>query len=283
MLTSGWEDEPSPSFFQKLMQESVSINDLAPSIMLYNDHSIRLMAFRHYLKFGGYPAIIGDELSEQDRYDWLKGYVNTYLERDIRDLADFRNLEPFIRTQQMTALQTGQTVNLSNLAKETGITAGTTKRFLNYLEISYQVILLQPWFRNQQKRLVKSPKLHYLDPGIQQTILNKRGGLTGNEFESAVVSEIYKQAKYLDIPVSFYYLKTFDGKEVDLLIGTEKGYFAIEIKMTVNAGKQDARHLMGLQSILDKPLLRSFVLSNDPLVKSLAENITAMPAVMFLT
>ena len=102
-------------------------------------------------------------------------------------------------------------------------------------------------------------------------------------FRSAVVSEIYKQAKYLDIPVSFYYLKTFDGKEVDLLIGTEKGYFAIEIKMTVNAGKQDARHLMGLQSILDKPLLRSFVLSNDPLVKSLAENITAMPAVMFLT
>jgi predicted AAA+ superfamily ATPase len=142
---------------------------------------------------------------------------------------------------------------------------------------------LQPWFRNQQKRLVKSPKLHYLDIGVQQAILQKHGGLAGNEFESAVVAEIYKQAKYLQVPTSFYHLQTLDGKEVDLLIETEKGYYAIEIKMTINAGNHDARHLAGLASLLDKPLIASFVLSNDPIVKQLGENVTAIPVAMFLT
>ena len=142
---------------------------------------------------------------------------------------------------------------------------------------------MRPWFRNQTKRLVKSPKLHYLDIGVQHAILQKQGGLTGNEFESAVVAEIFKQASYLQYPASFYHLRTLDGKEVDLLIETEKGYYAIEVKMTINAGTRDTRHLSGLASFLDKPLLASFVLSNDPVVKKLGENITAIPVAMFLT
>jgi len=283
MLTSGWDDEPLPSFFQKLLAGEIASSSLAPSVLLLPDHAARFRAFDYYLKFGGYPAIIGEDLSDEDRYNWLKGYVRTYLERDIRDLADFRNLEPFVLTQHMTALHTGQTTNYSSLAKEAGITSATAKHFLTYLEISYQIILLQPWFRNQHKRLVKSPKLHYLDIGVQHAIIQKQGGLSGNEFESAVVAEIYKQAKYLKVPASFYHLRTLDGKEVDLLIETEKGYYAIEVKMTVNAGNSDARHLTGLADLLDKPLLGSFVLSNDPSVKKLGENITAVPAVMFLT
>ncbi len=283
MLTSGWDDEPLPSFFQKLIAGETTSSKLAPSVLLLPDHAARFQVFDYYLKFGGYPAIIGEDLSDEDRYNWLKGYVRTYLERDIRDLADFRNLEPFVLTQHMTALHTGQTTNYSSLAREAGITSATAKHFLTYLEISYQIILLQPWFRNQHKRLVKSPKLHYLDIGVQHAIIQKQGGLSGNEFESAVVAEIYKQAKYFQFPVSFYHLQTLDGKEVDLLIETEKGYYAIEVKMTINAGNSDARHLNGLADLLDKPLLGSFVLSNDPKVKMLRQNITAVPAVMFLT
>jgi hypothetical protein len=77
-------------------------------------------------------------------------------------------------------------------------------------------------------------------------------------------------------------VQTLDGKEVDLLIETEKGYYAIEIKMTINTGSHDARHFAGLTFILDKPLIASFVLSNDPVVKSLGNNITAIPVAMFL-
>ncbi len=283
ILTSGWNDNILPSFFQKMVSGDTSVKSLEPSVLLLSDHVLRLKAFQYYLKFGGYPAIIGDDIADEDRYEWLRGYVRTYLERDIRDLADFRNLEPFVLTQRMTALHTGQTINYSSLAKETGITAATAKKFLSYLEISYQILLLQPWFRNQHKRLVKSPKLHYLDIGVQHAILQKRGGLTGNEFESAVVAEIFKQSRYLQTPTYFYHLRTLDGKEVDLLIETEAGYYAIEVKMTVNARKEDARHLIGLEQFLDKPLLASVILSNDPVVKQLGENITAIPVAMFLT
>ncbi len=283
MLTSGWEDDPKLSFFQKLLEGTASVESLGPNLLMLPDHAERIQIFQYYLKFGGYPAIIGDEFSDRERYEWLRGYVRTYLERDIRDLANFRNIEPFISIQKITALCTAQTTNYSSLAREAGITSATARQFLSYLDISYQVILLKPWFRNQQKRLVKSPKLHYLDIGVQQAILQKEGGLTGNEFESAIVAEIYKQAKYLQVATSFYHLRTLDGKAVDLLIETEKGYYAIEVKMTVNAGNSDSRHLTGLAELLDKPLLGSFVLSNDPKVKNLGENITAIPAAMFLT
>jgi predicted AAA+ superfamily ATPase len=283
MLTIGWNEEPSPSFFQKLLSGEATTADLVPSVLMLPDHAIRLQTFQYYLKFGGYPAIIGENLSDQYRYDWLRGYVKTYLERDIRDLANFRNLEPFVLIQQMTALHTGQTINYSTLAKESGITSATAKRFLSYLEISYQIILLRPWFRNQHKRLVKSPKLHYLDIGVQHAILQKQGGMAGNEFESAVVAELYKQSRYQKAAAGFFHLRTLDGREVDLLIETEKGYYAIEVKMTVNARSHDASHLAGLAALLDKPLIASFVLSNDPMVKKLGENITAIPVPLFLT
>ncbi|MBN1158214.1 MAG: hypothetical protein JXA61_02435 [Bacteroidales bacterium] len=81
----------------------------------------------------------------------------------------------------------------------------------------------------------------------------------------------------------FYHLRTVDGREIDLLIETEKGYFAIEVKMANRVSEADARHLRGLGPILDKPLLCSFLLSNDPVVRRMYENITALPAAMFLS
>ena len=104
-------------------------------------YEIILLNLRHYEESNLKAAIIGDDISDEDRYEWLRGYVRTYLERDIRDLADFRNLNPFVLTQRMTALYTGQTINYSTLAKEAGITAATAKKFLSYLEISYQIPL----------------------------------------------------------------------------------------------------------------------------------------------
>jgi len=149
--------------------------------------------------------------------------------------------------------------------------------------MSYQTIQLQPWTRNKVKRLTKSPKLHYLDPGVQRAIIQKGGDHSGNEFESAVVAEIYKQARNLNYPVSFYHLRTVDGREIDLLLETEKGYTAIEIKMSGSAGRTDARHITGLETLLDKPLLQSFLLSNDNTIKQLTDKVLSLPAAMFLS
>jgi uncharacterized protein len=282
VMTESLEEEIRLSVLQKLIQ-SGELPDLLPSFMMDPDYARREGAFQYYLKNGGFPLLTKNSMDDGERFNWLTDYVRTYLERDVRDLADFRSLEPFVRVQRMTALMTGNLLNYSELAKDAGVTLNTVKRFVTYLEISYQALLLQPWTRNSLKRLVKSPKLHYLDPGVQKAIIQKNGFMSGNEFESALIAEIYKQVKNIQFPCIFYHLRTVDGREIDLLIETEKGYYALEIKMTSHVSDSDARHLRGLDSLLDKPILCSFVLSNDPAVRNISEKILAIPAAMFLS
>ncbi len=118
--------------------------------------------------------------------------------------------------------------------------------------------------------------------GIVQTILQKRGGITGNEFESLVIAEIYKQTKTIQKTVGFYHLHTHDGKEVDLLIELQNGYIAIEVKMKNVIDKQDIKHLINLGEMLDKPLLHAIVLSNDTQTKHVGDCIIALNAAYFL-
>lgn len=280
--THSWEDLPALSLFQQLITNG-ALAETVPSFQLMPDFAEREAAYRYYLRNGGYPALVDQTLTDDERYQWLTDYVRTYLERDVRDLADFRSLEPFVRAQQATALLTGQLVNYSTLAAGCGISSKTASRFIQYLELSYQALLLHPWHRNSLKRLVKSPKLHYLDPGVNKAILRKKGDLTGHEFESAVIAEMYKQSTTLKEQLSFYHLRTIDGREVDLLIETEGGYYAFEIKMTDHAAKRDARHFSALEDLLDKPLLHAFILSNDPVVTHSGQHITAIPAGMLLS
>lgn len=282
IITQKWDEEVKPSFFQQYIA-SGEIPEVLPSFSLDPAFAIKKQAFDYYLHYGGYPAIVGREFSNEDRFDWLTGYVRTYLERDVRDLADFKNLEPFVKVQKISSLLTGQLVNYADLAKETGISPKTAQRFLHYLELSYQTILLSPWYRNKLKRMSKSLKLHYLDPGVQRAIIQKKGEATGNEFESAVISEIYKQARNSRLPITFHHLRTLDGREIDLLLETENGYIPIEIKMTSHVGKSDAKHFSGLNTILDKPILKAFILSQDPAIANINEEVMAVPAAMFLT
>jgi predicted AAA+ superfamily ATPase len=121
-----------------------------------------------------------------------------------------------------------------------------------------------------------------MDNGIIQAVLQKRGGITGNEFESLVVAEIYKQIRAIDIQVQLYHLRTYDGKETDLLIETPEYYLAFEIKMTSNVTKAAAKNIKGLEDILDKPLKRAFILTNDRETKHLNEKTIAVNIAMFL-
>jgi len=283
MMTQSDDDKVELSLFQKTLKGDAIPRNMLP-LRLYSDYERRIKCYQHYLNFGGYPAISEDRLSSEERYLWLRNYLQTYLERDIRDLAEFKNLEPFVLIQKMSALLTGQLLSYTSLAKEAKVHLNTAKRYLQYMQMSYQSILLAPWHRNQLKRLSKVPKLHILDPGIQRVITGKvKGEMTGHEFESAIVAEMYKQVKYIDQTSSIYHLKTSDGREVDFLIETNEGYYAIEIKMTQNFRHTDARHLRNLEDILDKPLIHSFVISNDIIPHDLDNNITAIHAAAFLT
>ena len=277
MLTDSWDDPVMESRLIRFLATGER-ETLLDGIPLQEDgyaEAERYLA--HYLEFGAMPAIMDPGLSDEDRYDWLGNYVRTYLQRDLRDLAHLRDLVPFVRLLRAIAGLTGGLLNVNELARLAGVTARTANRFVSYLELSYQVILLQPWIRNRSKRLSKSPKTHLIDPGIQRVLLNRRGRPTGPEFESAVVAEIHKQIKNSRLPVDCYHLRTVDGREVDLLIETEQGFLPVEIKMTERVSTADARHLRRLNTILDKPILGSLVLSNDPHIRDLGEGIWALP------
>ncbi|MCK9404754.1 MAG: ATP-binding protein [Chitinophagaceae bacterium] len=282
-LTHSWEEQVKPSIFQDLISGGNPLAGLLPSFLMYPDFAERQSAFDFYLTYGGYPAITHANLKDDERWNWLSNYVRTYLERDIRDLADFRNLEPFVMLQKLTALQTGQLINFSQLGKEAGITSKTAQRFLHYLQISYQTLLLPPWYRNEKKRLIKTPKIHYLDPGVLNTILQKHGAYTGHEYESAIVSELYKQVRTIGQATTFYHLRSHDGREIDLLLEFDTHYLAFEIKMSRNISKTDARNFSELETILDKPVKKCIILSNDPRIQTFGDEIIAIPAALFLT
>lgn len=282
LRTNNSTEEVENSFFADFIQNKKTISNVAPSLVLDAKYAVKKQAYDFYLHFGGYPALTNINLTDSERYEWLANYVKTFLERDIRDLASFRDLEPFVKLQLYLANTTSSLANYSSIAKETGVTVPTVQRYIQYMSISYQSISLQAWYSNPLKKLVKAPKIHLLDIGVLRAILQKKGVLSGGEYESAVVAEIYKQIKTYNLPLRCYHLRTQDGKEIDLLLEAEDHFIAIEVKATENADKNDARSFTGLQEILNKPLKHCFVLSNDYQVKNFGENITAMHTAAFL-
>jgi hypothetical protein len=232
--------------------------------------------WERYAQTGGYPALVGE--AEAPAREWLRDYVRTYLQRDVRDLAQIRDLEPFAAAQIAAAHVTGNLLNYASLARTVSITPQTAQRFLHYLALSFQVILLPPWFRNPLKRLRKAPKLHFLDPGVLRTLTRRMGPSSGAEFESAVVAEVHKLVRSYDLPVDLYHLSTLDGRETDLLLELGNGYVALEIKAAARADATDARHLRGLEGWLDKPLLARWVVTAGSEVREIAPGVIALPA-----
>ncbi|MDR2962640.1 MAG: ATP-binding protein [Bacteroidales bacterium] len=271
------------SFFVDFMLKKQSITDVLPSFVLDENYAEKKSSYDYYLKFGAYPALTNEDLTDNDREEWLTMYVKTFLERDIRDLVTFRDLEPFVKLQRYLANTTGNLVNFSSIAKEAGVSVPTVQRYVRYMEMSYQSVTLPAWASNSLKKLVKSSKIHFLDGGILRSVLQKKGAITGGEFESAIVAEIYKQVKTYRLPIMCYHLRTQDGREIDVLLESEEGFIAIEIKSTENVSRNDAKHLFDLQEILNKPLIHSFVLSNDVRRQQFGKNITAMHVAAFLT
>lgn len=265
--STGTAELPPTRLLQLLRAEeptSVAPTLFTPETSLGDSVARNRLACSNLLRWGGMPVLTHDGWTDDDRYAWLEDYQATYLQRDLGDLVRLDRLEPFVRAQKAAALRTAQTINFSDLARTAGVSPPTARQFLRYLEISYQVILLPGWFRNPDKRLVKQPKLHFLDVGVRRAILRKRGHVDGAEFESAVVAEVTKQVRTTRAPVELHHLRTQDGREVDLLIEREDGYIAVECKLTTRASGADAKHLRGLEALLDKPLLLGLVVSQDP-------------------
>lgn len=183
---------------------------------------------------GSYPALYSRALLPGD---WFPNYVATYLERDVRQLIAVRDLTQFQRFVRMCAARSGQMLNLAALGADCGVSAVTARAWLSVLEASYLVTRLQPYHRNFGKRLVKTPKLYFLDVGLMAWLLGIRDGASiqthaarGALFETWVVSELIKQRYNAGQPADLYFWRDNVGHEVDVIYETSQGLQAIEVK-----------------------------------------------------
>lgn len=188
---------------------------------------------------GGYPALYDRQISPND---WFANYVATYLERDVRQLIAVRDLTQFQRFVKMCAARSGQLLNLAALGADCGISAVTAREWLTVLETSYLVTRLTPYYANFGKRLVKTPKLYFLDAGLMAWLLGiqhpstiETHAMRGALFETYVVSELLKQRYNQGLPNNLFFWRDNVGHEVDVLYETPhdetpQGLQAIEIK-----------------------------------------------------
>jgi predicted AAA+ superfamily ATPase len=186
---------------------------------------------------GGYPALFDRRRKLGDPGLWLAAYAATYIERDVRQLLGIANLTLFQRFVQMCAARTGQLLNLSALASDCGISHTTARSWLTVLEASYLVFLLPPHHRNFGKRLVKMPKLYFLDTGLLCHLLRIDSPLTlathamrGAVFESWVLSETLKHRWNRGLPSDVFFWRDNHGTEIDLLFEHGGALHAVEIK-----------------------------------------------------
>ena len=183
---------------------------------------------------GGYPSIYDRQVSPQD---WFSNYIATYIERDVRQLIAVRDLTQFQRFVKMCAARSGQILNLAALGADCGLSASTAREWLSVLEASYLVTRIQPYYQNFGKRLVKTPKLYFLDVGLMAWLIGIRDTVTldthvsrGALFETFVVSELIKRQYNQGQNADLYFWRDSAGNEIDLLFDTPKGLQAIEIK-----------------------------------------------------
>lgn len=185
---------------------------------------------------GGYPALQTGDTAPWPP-DWFAGYVATYLERDVRQLLNVANLLTFQRFVLMCAARSGQMLNLNSLGNECGISQPTARQWLTVLQASHLVTLLPPYHRNFGKRLVKTPKLYFLDSGLLCHLLQIRSPdelalhpMRGAVFETWVVSETLKYRFNQVLPADLYFWRDNHGLEVDLVFEHEARLHAVEIK-----------------------------------------------------
>jgi len=183
---------------------------------------------------GFYPRIHDLKLAPQD---WLRNYFQTYIERDVRTLLNVGNVETFTRFVRLCAGRSGQLLKISALGADCGISHDTARRWLSVLEASYVVHLLRPHHRNFNKRLIKSPKLYFLDSGLLCFLLRVQSPemlvthpLRGAIFESFAVAELLKTYHHTAREPNLYFWRSADGHEVDVLLERGQTLVPLELK-----------------------------------------------------
>jgi len=276
-------DVPVPLIERLLSNKDFnSILSKVPSVLMDRDLALARQAEDHLYQWGGMPALL--PLSEEEKWKWLRDYEYTYLERDLGDLARLDDLNPFRKFQRLSALRSAHLLNYSDLARDSNLSVDTARRYLEYLNLSYQVILLQPFYRNITSTIVKTPKIYWLDIGLMRQLCGFFTTDVGQIFETLVVGEIVKWIRTMQKKVEVFFYRTRSGLEVDIILQTAHGFIGIEIKSREKIVPSDFRAMKEISSVLGQQWHGGMVVYRGNKIKFLSDpGIWAIPSFRLFT
>ncbi|MCQ2321741.1 MAG: ATP-binding protein [Bacteroidales bacterium] len=215
---------------------------------------------------GLYPAICAGKNKARFFYP---SYVKTYLEKDVRDLLQIQNQLQFARFMKLCAARVGSLFNASEVANEVGVDSKTITRWLSVLQASYLVTLLPPYFQNVSKRLVKTPKLYFNDPGLACYLLDietetqlDRDKMRGAIFENYVVMEVVKHRLNQGREGGVYFYRDSNQNEVDILLKQEGELTAIEVKSSMTYATSFEKSLKKIDQWMEETVKQKVIVYN---------------------
>ncbi len=233
---------------------------------------------------GGYPAALARSTPRR-RAAWYRDYIETLVQRDVRQLARISALDALPRLLALAAGQTARLFNVSDLAGPFQLSRPTIRDYVTLLERVFLIETLPPWHSNRLSRLIKTPKLHMGDTGLACALLGLDGAalvadrpLLGQLLESFVFLELRRQASWLDVPVSFFHFRDKDGVEVDVVL--ERGareVAGVEVKASATVTAADFRGLRKLRDAAGARFANGVVLYDGATMAAFGESLFAVP------
>ena len=263
ILTGSHQLELQEAISQSLAGRTALLTLLPLNLTELKDAGFDLSVDEWMLK-GGYPRIYKDQLDPTKAY---RNYFQTYVERDLRQLIQVKDLIQFERFIQILAGRIGQILNMEEIGGEVGISSHTVKQWISILEASFIVFRLSPYFENFGKRIIKSPKLYFNDVGlasyllgIQNEIQLSRDPLRGNLFENAILLELKKYQLNRGLDPSFFYYRDIQKNEIDILYKKGNNLIPIEIKSSKTYHSEFIEKLHYFQTLAKERAPKSFLI-----------------------
>jgi len=231
---------------------------------------------------GGYPVV--QSRTPKRRDDWYANYIETLIQRDVRELAHIGSLEALPKLLALAATQTARLANLSELASQFELSRPTIRNYLTLIERLFLVEYLPPWFNNRAKRLIKSPKLHFGDTGLACNLLRcsaaelyEQRAILGQLLETFVFGELERQATAHTERLAFHHLRDKDSYEVDVVVQRGSRYVAIEVKAANSVHEGDFRGIKRLRELLGSQFHAGIVLYDGEHVLPFGDQLLAVP------
>jgi len=237
-------------------------------------------AYSWHILNGGYPEVIAKKINPAD---WYSGYLDTYVERDVRQLKNISNLSQFAKFLRLCAGRTGQILNMTSLGNDCGIDQKTVTAWLGILQSSFIIYLLKPYHGSFNKRIIKTPKLYFYDTGVACSLLginNAKQIIThaakGPLFENMIVSELLKERLNKGQQDNLYFWRDKTGNEVDILIDNAGKLIAMELKAGETIAQDFFKGLNYFSSLNKKTKEKQLVYGGKTMQKR-SGNILVMP------